>query len=306
MKIKHFAITAFLSIGISSFSYAEETSIEVETTTEDKKHITIVVGTKHYSPAKSMPGLKKELEKFGFKVTLLSPDWDPEKDKRGIPGLEVLADSDLAVFFTRWLQLDEEQLNHVMSYVKAGKPVVGLRTSGHGFNYPKENPNSSLNVGFGRDILGSPYLIHLSGRTELQVIEDEKDHPILTGISGTWTSPGTLYLSKIEEGVKPLVSGTGNSKRTGSVTNMFGTHELQKTMTDNVAWTWTNKHGGKTFYTSLGHTGDFAQANSMRLIVNGIHWAADVPVPSADTEISTYVVASSEKKKGAKGGKKTK
>ncbi len=298
MNFKNIIFTIILTISTSYVSCAPEATVATDTTKEEEpKHIVIVAGTPHYSPAKSMPILKQELEKFGFKVTLISPEWNTERDPRGVPGLEVLADADVTVFFIRWLQLKDEQLKHILDYVEAGKPVVGLRTAGHGFNYPEEDPRSELNVGFGREVLGSPYLIHLAGSTQLEVNEEQKDNPILTGISGTWKSPGTLYLTKLEEGVTPLITGTGKAKRTGTVTNMFGTHELQPVMSDTVAWTWTNKYGGKAFYTSLGHTGDFAQPNSMRLMINGIHWAVGAPIPSAETEISTYIFKKAAKKK---------
>jgi len=305
MKLKYLITSAFIGLAFSSSLYAEETKAAEPTKEEvkegEKKHITLISGTHHYSPHKSMPELKKELERLGFEVALISPDWDPEKDKRGLPGLEVLEDTDLAVFFVRWLKLEGEQYDSLMNYVKAGKPVVGLRTSGHAFNYPEGHPNVAMNVDFGRDVLGSPYLIHLKGSTNLKVIEEEKDHPILTGVSGPWVSPGTLYLTKLEEGAKPLILGTGKSKRVGEVTNQFGTHQLEAEMTDTIAWTWKNKYGGNTFYTSLGHIGDFAVPNSMRVIVNGIHWAVGAEVPSAQTEIHTFKVKSS---KGTKGKKK--
>jgi len=300
MKLRNIITLAFNSIILISTNCAEETK---EVSKEDsKKHITLIVGTHHYSPNKTMPKLKLELERLGFEVALLNPDWDPEKDKRGLPGLEVLKETDLAVFFTRWLTIEGEQYEQMMGYVQAGKPVVGLRTSGHGFNYPEDDPKSALNNGFGRDVLGSPYRIHLIGKTKVEIIEDQKTHPVLTGVSGTWTSPGTLYLASPEEGTTSFLKGTGNSKRVGTVKNHFGTHELEKVMTDNIAWTWTNKHGGKTLYTSLGHQGDFAVPQSMRVIVNGIHWAAGVPIPSAETEIKTFEVGPKKKKK-KKGGK---
>jgi len=172
-----------------------------------------------------------------------------------------------------------------------------LRTSGHAFNYPEGHKHKALNNDFGKDVLGSPYLIHLIGKTKIEIIENAKKHPILTGVSGSWVSPGTLYITKPEEGIKPLIQGTGKSKKTGKVTNMFGTHDLQAEMTDNVAWTWENKYGGKTFSTTLGHVGDFAEPMSMRLIVNGIHWAAGETIPSIDTEIKTLHITSKKKKK---------
>lgn len=265
-----------------------------------KKHVVIVVGTHHYSPNKSMPLFAETLQKLGLKTTVLNPDWDPEKGDKGIPGLEALAEADLAIFFTRFLQLNEPQLKHITNYLASGKPVVGLRTSTHGFNYPPANPNSKWNNDFGRDALGSRYLIHLVGSTKLKLADEAKSHPILTGIKPTtdWTSPGTLYLTNLpEKGITPLVIGTGNSRRTGPVTNQFGTHELQKEMTDVIAWTWTNKWGGKTFTSSLGHTGDFAVESSLRLLVNGVFWSLGQDVPAADQAIETFKIAGKKKKK---------
>jgi hypothetical protein len=63
----------------------------------EKSHAVFVVGTHHYSPQKSMPMLASEIERLGFKTTVINPDWDPEKDERGLPGLEALKKADLAI-----------------------------------------------------------------------------------------------------------------------------------------------------------------------------------------------------------------
>ena len=68
----------------------------------EKPHAVIVVGTHHYSPNKTMPPFAAELERLGFETTTINPAWNPEKDKRGLPGLEALEDADVAVFFTRF------------------------------------------------------------------------------------------------------------------------------------------------------------------------------------------------------------
>jgi arylsulfatase A-like enzyme/glucose/arabinose dehydrogenase/azurin len=270
-----------------------------------KPHAVIVVGTHHYSPQKTMPPFAAELERLGMRTTVINPDWDPEKDKRGLPGLEELGQADVALFFTRFLKLDEKQLSHITKYLEAGKPVVGFRTSTHGFNYPSGHPRQELNTSFGRDALGTPYLIHLAGKTQIARVKSAEKHPILTGVDlETWESPGSLYLTKTVSGIKPLLLGTGNSKREGKVTNQFGTHELQKTMTDTVAWTWSNKWGGRTFSTSLGHVGDFANPQSMRVMVNGVFWAAGLDVPSAKTKIQTLSPSAKTTKPAAKPTKK--
>ena len=270
----------------------------------DKPHAVFVVGTHHYTPQKSMPMLASEIERLGFKTTVINPDWDPEKDKRGLPGLEALKKADLAVLYTRFLKIDDQQLVHITNYLKSGKPVVGFRTSTHAFNYPDEHPNQKWNDGFGRDALGSPYLIHLSGPTRLKVEQGSEKHPILTGVQADedWQSRGTLYLTKLEKGTTALLLGTGHPKDKKATvrTNRFGTHHLEPEMTDVVAWTWTNKWGGRTFSTSLGHLGDFADPNSVRFIINGIFWAADQAVPSSDTKINPFTASFSKKKKKTK------
>ncbi|MDF2378161.1 MAG: ThuA domain-containing protein [Verrucomicrobiales bacterium] len=264
---------------------------------DDKPHAVIVVGTHHYSPQKTMPPFAAELERLGFRTTVINPEWDPEKDKRGLPGTEALAEADVALFFTRFLKLDEEQLRPITAYLESGKPVVGFRTSTHGFNYPAGHPRHELNDAFGRDALGTPYLIHLAGETQIKILDEAANHPVLTGVDApNWQSPGTLYLTDPEPGIEPLLLGTGNSKRTGKVINQFGTHHLEETMTDTVAWTWTNKWGGRTFTTSLGHAGDFAVPQSMRVMVNGVFWAAGLEVPGAEVEIRPFVPGKSAPK----------
>lgn len=266
----------------------------------DKPHAVIVVGTHHYSPQKTMPEFAAELERLGFQTTVVNPAWDPEKDQRGLPGLEALNEADLAIFFVRFLKLPDEQLRHITAYLEAGKPVVCLRTSTHGFNYPKDHPHHDLNNSFGRDAFGTPYQIHLTGGTDLAVAKGAESHPVLTGIGNQpWRSPGTLYLTKTEPGITPLIMGTGKSKP-GVKTNGFGTHKLEAEMTDTVAWTWKNKWGGRAFTTSLGHVGDFAHPQSMRVMVNGSFWAAGQPVPSAQTKINTLTIKTPPKKRARK------
>ena len=54
-----------------------------------------------------MPEFAAELERLGFQTTVINPDWDPEKDKRGLPGLEALEKADVGIFFVRFLKLED-------------------------------------------------------------------------------------------------------------------------------------------------------------------------------------------------------
>lgn len=243
-----------------------------------------------------MPLLAKELNRLGLRTTVINPDWDAEKDKRGLPGLDALQTADVGIFFVRFLKLEGDQFKHFMNFVESGKPLVCLRTSTHAFNYPEGHKRRPLNLDFGREAFGTPYLIHLAGRTQIAPVRGSASHPILTGVDAeSWESPGTLYLTRLEPGVTRLVDGTG-SPRGGKEqvkTNAFGTHELKPVMTDCVAWTWTNKWKGRVFGTSLGHPGDFADRKSIRVIINGIFWAAGQTPPSAVTEVLPFNVAAS-------------
>ena len=254
-------------------------------------HAVLVVGTHHYSPQLTMPFLASELERLGFRTTVVNPAWDPERDSRGLPGLEVLEEADVGIFFLRFLQLKDSQLAHITEFIESEKAVVGLRTSTHAFHYPAGHPRSALNNDFGQKVLGSPYLIHLAGKTQVKPAANALHHPILSGVETTgWESSGTLYLINAQPGIEPLLIGTGKSKRVGTVTNQFGVHELQKTMSAPIAWTWQNSYGSRVFTTSLGHEKDFTNPSAVRVIINGVFWSVNQPVPPPKTVIHTRAI----------------
>ena len=73
-----------------------------------------------------------------------------------------------------------------------------------------------------------------------------------------------------------------------TVTNQFGVHELDQTMSAPIAWTWKNSYGNRVFTTSLGHAKDFANQNALRVLVNGVFWSAGRSVPPAETVLNTF------------------
>src|SRR5262249_12039107 len=89
-----------------------------------------------------------------------------------IPGLEALRTADLMVIFTRFRALPDEQMKYVADYVAAGRPIVGLRTATHAFNfkggdspYARWSWNSkSWAGGFGKQGLGAPWRAPRAGR----------------------------------------------------------------------------------------------------------------------------------------------
>lgn len=266
-------------------------------TAEDRPHAVIVVGTLHYSPELTMPVFAKELERFGFRTTVVMGEGDPEtKTNDVLPGIETLADADLTIFFMRFLKLPDEEWQPIEEYLKSGKPVIGLRTANHSFKYPSDHPRFSWNEDFGRRALGTPYIVHQTSATKISVVESSLKHPIMTNVTKkNWESPGTLYLTRLEAGCFPLVTGTGDGKAR-VLKKAFGTVDVKAHESDVVAWAWKNEWGGKVFGTSFGHPGDFAEESFVRMLVNAARWAVDRPLPGADEKVSTWEIERVDKK----------
>ena len=245
-----------------------------------------------------MPVFAKEVERFGFRTTLIRGDGNPEKKTENVlPNLKELEHADVAIFFSRFMQLPDDEWQIVENYLKSGKPVLGLRTANHSFRYGKNHPRYDWNVDFGRRALGTPYIVHQSSATDIKVVTENLDHPIMSNISKReWVSPGTLYLARLEPGCVPLIVGTGKGKAR-YLKRQFGEMDVKEIETAPVAWAWQNEWGGKSFYTSFGHPGDFAEESFNRLLLNAICWSVDHPMPPKDARINTWQIERVDKKK---------
>ena len=65
---------------------------------------------------------------------------------------------------------------------------------------------------------------------------------------------------------------------------MTGTLAERDEISEPVAWT-NNANSSRIFYTSLGSVDDFGLPAFQRLLLNGILWALDEPVPPADPRV---------------------
>ncbi len=265
---------------------------------EKKPHAVFLLGTLHYSPELTMPVFARELERFGFRTTLVRGEGDPEKKTENVlPNIGVLKDADVVVFFSRFMKLPDEEFQHIEDYLRSGKPVIGLRTANHSFKYPKDHPRFNWNDDFGRRALGTPYIVHQSSATEIKVVAENLNHPIMTHVTKReWTSKGTLYLARLEKGCLPLIIGSGTGKAR-LLKKAFGEIQVKEHETAPVAWAWKNEWGGRSFYSSLGDPADFAEAAFNRMLLNAICWSVDKPLPAKDTKITTWQLERVDKKK---------
>ncbi|MDF1862143.1 MAG: ThuA domain-containing protein [Verrucomicrobiales bacterium] len=260
------------------------------------RHIVLIAADQEYRSEQAMPMMAKILSvHHGFDCTVLfgmneKGEVDPtlpvyptkgkesEFKTHHIPGLEHLASADLVIFFPRLLTLPEEQKEQIVSYLDSGKPIIGLRTANHGFRGPLPYQVGGKNVHFGRDVLGGSFMGH-HGRwhadsTRGTIVEERKDHPIVTGVTDIW-GPSDVYRTYQEgtglpEGCTALVWGQPLMGRTPE----DGPNPEKKPLP--VAWfkNWQTTEGktARVFQSTMGSARDLESAGLRRLIINASYW----------------------------------
>lgn len=254
------------------------------------KHIVFLTGDEEYRSEDSMPQLAKILAvHHGFKCTVLfainkeTGQIDPQT-LDNIPGLEALDTADLMVMFLRFRELPDEQMKHIIDYTNSGKPIVGLRTSTHAFNYTKHKDSpyakysfqsKELSGGYGRQVFGETWINHYGAHqkesTRGLIAEGMEKHPIVKGIDSIWGESDVYALTTLTGDSKPLIMGQVLS----------GMDPNDKPNPDKklvpVAWTktYTGEKGktARVFTTTMGHSFDFKNEGFRRLMVNACYWA---------------------------------
>lgn len=270
------------------------------------KHIVLVSGDEEYRSEEALPQLGKILAtRHGFRCTVLfaidPTDGTINPNASNIPGLEALQKADLLVLFTRFRDLPDEQMKHIVDYLDAGKPVVGIRTATHAFNikpgktYAKYSYNAkdqNYADGFGRQVLGETWINH-HGRHGVQstrgiLVKGQEEHPILRGIrDGDIWGPTDVYGVRLPlpGDSQPLVLGQvlSGMKPDDAPAGPAEDRKTKKTSDPNepmmpIAWTKTYLgsagNRGRVFCSTIGAANDLNNEGTRRLLVNGSYWAA--------------------------------
>jgi type 1 glutamine amidotransferase len=253
------------------------------------KRIVLVSGEEEYRSEQALPQLARILSQHhGFDCTVLfaidpaDGTIDPNKNDN-IPGLEALDSADLLILFTRFRNLPDAQMKHIVDYMESGRPVVAMRTATHAFDlktnktYQRYSWNSKeWDGGFGRQVLGETWIDH-QGRHGVQstrgiFVNGQETHPILRGIkSGRIWVPTDVYKVRLPlpEGVHPLVLGQVLEGMNSTDAPVAG---KQNDPMMPVAWTKTYS-GVRIFTTTMGSAKDLLNESFRRLLVNACYWA---------------------------------
>lgn len=260
------------------------------------KHIVFLSGDEEYRSEEAMPALAKVFAyRHGFKCTVLfaiNPETgkiDPDYQKN-IPGLEALKNADLMIMSLRFRALPEEQMIHILEYLNSGKPIIGLRTSTHAFQYPEESPFYKYSArsdvagwegGFGRQVLGETWVSHHGhhGRESTQGLVNGLvgEHPILTDVTNVWGPTDVYGINDITGDETVLLYGQSLSgMKQGSMPN------FHKSILP-VAWikNYTTASGktSRIFTTTMGAAVDLENEGLRRLLINAAYWAVELDVP---------------------------
>lgn len=251
------------------------------------KHIVFIAGDHEYRGEETLPALARILAKrYGFKCTFLvttdPKDGTIKPGSNHITGLEALKTADLMVLFTRFQAFEDEQMQHIEHYLDSGKPVVGLRTSTHGFKglqgkFAKYNEGYSgeeqdWKGGFGEAILGEHWVGHYGRNhkqsSRLQLEEEQRDHPILRGVQDVHVQCGG-YNAHPREGSTVLARGI-----------ILNGMEFDAEPDPNkevlpVAWVrhyQTDNPESRVFATTHGASEDILNEGFRRMLINAHLW----------------------------------
>jgi type 1 glutamine amidotransferase len=252
-------------------------------------HIVLISGDEEYRSEEALPQLAKILmTRHGFKCTVLfaidknDGAINPEQ-RDNIPGLEALDTADLMVIFTRFRDLPDSQMKHIVDYVESGKPIVAMRTATHAFDlkssatYGRYTWNSKeWDGGFGRQVLGETWIAH-HGKHGVQstrgvFVRGQENHPLLRGIrDGEIWGPTDVYEVRLPlpSDAQPLVMGQvleGMKETDAAVAGKPNDPMMP------VAWTKTYR-GARVFTTTMGASQDLLNEGVRRMLVNACYWA---------------------------------
>lgn len=234
-----------------------------------RPHLVMLIAEDEYKTNTTLPRFAAKHLSQHFRVTNC---YARESEPSQLVGIEDVASADALLISVRRRTLPTRDLELVREFVARGKPMIGIRTASHAFSLRKGEPPTGLAAWpeFDAEVWGGSYSGHYTNDLHAMLVPPDASaiaHPIVAaaGFTSSFKPGGSLYKTA------PLLPGT-QLLLVGSVPNA----EIPQPL----AWTFVRNDGGRSFYTSLGHVDDFAQAEFEALLSAAIHWACGLEPPT--------------------------
>lgn len=209
---------------------------------------------------------ERQLRPAGHRVTILVGNQPKPTNFEGL--VPAVRAADLLIVFVRRATPPQEQLDAIRGHLRAGKPLVGIRTANHGFvpnsNAPPPPESCGTWPEFTPDVLGCRNAGYATKGLPYRVARHpdvKADDPLLAGVDiDSIRGHQSLYLVlPLAEDARPLLVGTA----------------MDREPPQPVAWTRIHPGEGRSrvFYTSLGAPQDVVGPAVPRLLVNAVNWA---------------------------------
>ena len=277
------------------------------------RHIVFLAGDEEYRSEEALPMLAKILsQRHGFRCTVLF-SVDPDgtinpKSSTSLSNPAALDSADAVVMLLRFRAWPDEDMARFEARLRAGTPIVALRTSTHAFNgFAKgsrwESWNYNNQGGFGKRVLGETWLTHW-GRHKVEatrgVIETGGSRAIrccaaIAGIFGDTdvyeayppADATILVRGLVLKSLAPDAAPADYRKARSTDKQEQGINDPAMP----VVWTRLNRNDNGTtnriLTTTMGSATDLEDEGLRRLVVNGVYWGLGLDVPAkADV---TYV-----------------
>lgn len=267
------------------------------------KHVVLLAGDEEYRSEEAMPLMARILaERHGFDTTVLfSADEDGTINPKAVgslSGSEALDSADVLVMSLRFRKWDDATMERFKVNVEKGVPIIGLRTSTHAFNFPKDSKWvewswNHKSGGFGRTFLGETWITHWGkhkGEATRAVLEPgQEKNPLLNGVEVAFGDTD-VYEAAPPEDATILMRGLvlkDMNEDSEPADHMKKTRvKTEQKVNDPampVAWSREVKNAAgttnKVLTTTMGSSTDLKDEGLRRLVVNGVFWGLGIDVP---------------------------
>jgi len=271
---------------------------EGETGPGSDKHIVFLAGDEEYRSEESLVQLARILAvRHGFKCTVLfsldTKDGTINPNAGGnLTGAEALDHADVIIMMLRFRHWPDAAMKHFVDAYLAGKPMIGLRTSTHAFQYSNQNDSIFAKYshnskvwpgGFGRQVLGETWVSHLGTNHKEAtrgVLEPAaKEDPLLHGVGTIFADTGCYKVNPQPDSTillrADVLAGT---------TPDAPLHLTKNNPHQPLAWYRIHENEAGTtnrvFCTTMGSATDLLDESLRRLLVNSVYWGLDMEVPT--------------------------